>query len=117
MLLGDMAVVGSANMSQSSGSLVEAAIITDQSSIVSGVASFIEQLKKKTNRISTAKIAELCKIQVIRRGGVAPQGKRKNPVKRLGNQTWLVGVKDLVRDPPADEQRKIAIAAEKLELE
>jgi phosphatidylserine/phosphatidylglycerophosphate/cardiolipin synthase-like enzyme len=116
MLLGDMAVVGSANMSQSSGSLVEAAIITDQSSIVSGVASFIEQLKKKTNRISTAKIAELCKIEVIRRGGGAPQGKRKNPVKRLGNQTWLVGVKDLVREPPADEQRKIAIAAEKLEL-
>ena len=87
MLLDDIAVVGSANMSQSSGSLVEAAIITDQSSIVSGVASFIEQLKKKPNRLSSAKIAELCKIEVIRRGGLggAPQGKRKNPVKRLGN--------------------------------
>ena len=47
----------------------------------------------------------------------APQGKRKNPVKRLGNQTWLVGVKELMRQPPADEQRKIAQAAEKLELE
>ena len=119
ILLDDIAVVGSANMSQSSGSLVEAAIITDQSSIVSGVASFIEQLKKKPNRLSPAKIAELCKIEVIRRGGIGgvPKGKRKNPVKRLGNQTWLVGVKDLVREPPADEQHKIAQAANKLELE
>jgi hypothetical protein len=119
MLLDDVAVVGSANMSQSSGSLVEAAIITDQSSIVSGVASFIEQLKKKPSRLTSNKIAELCKIKVIRRGGFegdAP-GKRKNPIKRIGNQTWLIGVKELVRESPADEQRKIAQAASKLELE
>lgn len=119
MLLDDIAVVGSANMSQSSGSLVEAAIITDQSSIVAGVASFIEQLKKKPSRLTSVQIAELCKIEVIRRGGYkgAAQGKRKNPVKRLGNQTWLIGVHDLVRESPADEQRKIAQAASKLEVE
>lgn len=65
MLLDDIAVVGSANMSQSSGSLVEAAIITDQSSIVSGVASFIEQLKRARHRLTAPKIAELCKIEVL----------------------------------------------------
>lgn len=119
MLLDDIAVVGSANMSQSSGSLVEAAIITDQSSIVSGVASFIEQLKRARHRLTAPKIAELCKIEVLRRGvlGGTPKGKRKNPIKRLGNQTWLIGVRELVRQPTAEEQRRIAQAADKLDTE
>ena len=119
MLLDDIAVVGSANMSQSSGSMVEAAIITDQSSIVSGVASFIEQLKRASHRLTAPMIAELCKIEVVRRGGFGgtQQGKRKNPIKRLGNQTWLVGVREHVRQPTAEEQRRIVQAAEKLDTE
>jgi hypothetical protein len=119
MLLDDIAVVGSANMSQSSGSMVEAAIITDQSSIVSGVASFIEQLKRARYRLTAPMIAELCKIEAVRRGGFGgtQQGKRKNPIKRLGNQTWLVGVSEIVRQSDAQEQRRIAHAADKLETE
>lgn len=105
MLLGKYAVVGSANMSGSG--LTEAAVLSDEPTIRSGVASFIVQLSTRRSLLKKEHIEALCKIKVVRTGW--PNGKRKKPVRvrRLGNATWIVGVYDLVRDPSKDEQKHI----------
>jgi len=112
LLLGEVAVIGSGNMSNSSAdALVEAALMTNHASTVSGVASFIEQLAKQSEALTPSHIARLCKIKVIRRGGRGnPKGrqKRKTSLTRLGNRTWLVGVRELIRDPTPDEEKLIA---------
>jgi hypothetical protein len=105
MLIGKYAVVGSANMSGSG--LTEAAVLSDEPTIRSGVASFIAQLCTKKSRLDGEDIAALCKIEVVRTGW--PKGMPKKPIRipRLGNATWIVGVYDLKRDPAEDEQKRI----------
>ncbi len=103
-LFGKHAVVGSANMSASG--LIEASVITDSPVIASGVAAFIEMLSTKHSRLSTARIAELCAIKVIRAG--RPKGARKkNPVRQIGKSTWIVSVKELKNDPSERQQKRI----------
>ena len=112
LLLGDVAVISSGNMSNSSADgLVEAALLTDHASTVSGVASFIEQLVIQSVELDREAIDRLCGIHVIRRGGAKDQQRRKTRLTRLGNRTWLVGVRELVRTPAPDEQTMIAKAA------
>lgn len=115
--LDDVAVIGSSNMSTSSASgLVEAAVMTDHSSVVSGVASLIEQLIGQSDELDDLRITQLCKIKVVRRGGRggALHKRRVTKLAPLGSRTWLIGIRELVRDPPPDEQRMIARAAKAL---
>lgn len=117
LLLDDVAVISSGNMSNSSVTrLVEAGVMTDHSSTVAGVASFIEQLVAQSDELQANRIATLCKIKVVRKGGQARGGSKAHrpKVARLGNRTWLVGVRELVKDPPANEQRLIDRAMETL---
>jgi hypothetical protein len=118
LLFGDKAVVGSGNMSDSSANvLVEAGILSDHASIVSGVASLIEQLVQQSEPLDKKRVNQLCKIKVVRRGGrAAGRGKRRTSVKRLGNQTWLIGVWEMVREPRAVERILIKKAAKTLKL-
>lgn len=118
LLFGDKAVVGSGNMSNSSAkTLVEAGILSDHASIVSGVASLIEQLVRQSKPLDKKQIAKLCKIIVDRRGGRGGRsGKRKTRISHLGNRTWLIGVYELVREPRAKEQRLINDAKKNLKL-
>lgn len=96
MLLGNIAVIGSGNMSSSSERLVEAAVMTDSPTTVSAVASLIEQLRRQSTRLTAARVAALCAIPVVRRGGagVVPRTKRA-AIGELGNRTWIVGVYEL----------------------
>jgi hypothetical protein len=92
----------------SGSGLTEAAVLSDEPTIRSGVASFIAQLSTKRSLLEKEHIEALCKINVIRKGW--QNGKRKKMpfrVKRLGNATWIVGVYNLVRDPTMDEQKHI----------
>jgi hypothetical protein len=118
LLLDDVAIISSGNMSSSSESrMVEAALISDQGSIVAGVASLIEQLVKQSSPLDEKQIAELCKIKVIRRGGwsgARPQ-RRKTRIAKLGNRTWIVGVHELKDDPRPEEQRLIDQATRSLQ--
>jgi hypothetical protein len=118
LLLGDVAVISSGNMSGSSADgLVEAAVLSDHASTVSGVASFIEQLVQQSEELNRSRIDELCRIKVIRRGGhpfPISQARRRTRITRLGNRTWLIGVRELVRDPAPDEQKMIAKALKSL---
>lgn len=115
LLFGNTAVVGSANMSASSNGLVEAAVLSDESAVVSAVASLIEQLRREASRLTPSRLDALCRIEVIRRGRPPARGARRMPMmKRLGNRTWLVGLRELARDPNPTEQRAIDTATEKL---
>jgi hypothetical protein len=105
MLIGKYAVVGSANMSGSS--LTEAAVLSDEPTIRSGVASFIAQLCTKKNRLDSKAIDKLCEIKVVRKGWQKGLPKKGVRIRRLGNTTWIVGVYDLKRDPTEDEQKRI----------
>jgi hypothetical protein len=103
-LFGPHAIVGSANMSGSD--LIEASVVTDNPVITSGVAAFIEALSTKRHRLDAVRIEKLCGIEVIRKG--RPRGgKKPNPIRRVGNSTWILGAKGLKHDPGAKQQERI----------
>jgi hypothetical protein len=117
LLFDQVAIVGSGNMSTSSAdALVEAGVMTDQVGTVSGVASFIEQLIQQLDELQPQRIAALCRIKVVRRGyrGARERRKRTMKIEPLGNRTWLVGVRELARDPVPEEQEYIARASKLL---
>jgi hypothetical protein len=117
ILLDDVAIVGSGNMSSSSANgLIEAGVLTDNQSTVSGVASFIEQLLAQSTELHAKQLTNLCRIKVIRRGGWLPgtHRARKPKIRRLGCDTWLVGVRELVKESSADEEEKIERATRAL---
>ena len=118
MLLDDMAIIGSGNMSSSSDNrMVEAALISDHGSVVAGVASLIEQLVKQSSQLDEKQIVKLCQIKVIRRGGWngTRSKRRKTRIAKLGNRTWIVGVHELKYDPRPEEQRLIDRATRSLQ--
>ncbi len=117
MLLDNVAIIGSGNLSNSSADgLVEAGLMTDHPSTVAGVASLIEQLCHQSNELTEKNIAALCKIEVVRRGGrgLAHKRRKRAKISQLGNQTWLVGITDMSEDMPPDEQRMIDRATKTL---
>jgi hypothetical protein len=95
--------------SSSENRMVEAALISDHGSVVAGVASLIEQLVEQSSPLDKTRIAQLCKIKVIRQGGwigTRPRG-RKIRIAKLGNRTWIVDVRELKSAPKSTEQRSI----------
>jgi hypothetical protein len=117
LLLDDVAIIGSGNMSSSSEHrMVEAALVSDHGSVVAGVASPIEQLVKQSSPLDKKQIAQLCKIKVVRRrgGNGALSNRRKTRISKLGNQTWIVGLLELKQDPKPEEQRLIDRAQKQL---
>jgi hypothetical protein len=102
-LFGKHAIVGSANMSGSD--LIEASVITDSPVIVSGVAAFIEKLSTARTRLGSGDIENLCAIKVVRTGRFTRRPRTSNPVRRLGNATWILGVKE-VKGEPTERLRK-----------
>lgn len=117
LLMDNTAVVSSANMSRASAiTKVEAGLISDQPSIVAAVASLIEQLVQQSRELGAKDINRLCKIKVNRRGGrqLGRRTKRKAKIDKLGNNTWLIGLRGLVREPSPQEQRLIDSAITKI---
>lgn len=108
MLLDDRAVIGSGNMSESSQStLVEAAVLTDAISIVSGVAALIAQLEQQSKRLDKRGLKTLAKIKVARRRfGPARKGapSKLPKITNLGTRTWLIGVVEYDRKLSKTEQ-------------
>ena len=108
LLLDEIAVIGSGNMSQSSlTELVEAGVMTDHASTAAAAASFIEQLKTQSTELSEKQVATLCRIKVVRGGSrpfVGTDRTKKPRIGRLGTSTWLVSVREIKRLPPAQER-------------
>jgi hypothetical protein len=104
-LFGKHAIVGSANMSGSD--LIEASVVTDSPVIVSGVAAFIKKLSTARTKLNAREIGKLCAIEVVRTGRFTGKQRTSNPVRRLGNATWILGVKELKEDPTKRQQKRI----------
>ena len=113
LLMDGVAVVGSGNMSKSSRSkLVEAALMTDSSTVVSGVASLIGQLVTQSSKLGKEAIDKLCKIEVVRHGGGGGGPKEKRPkIAPLGNRSWLIGVSEEAK--LTDEENELVAQATK----
>jgi hypothetical protein len=104
-LFGKHAIVGSANMSASD--LIEASVMNDSPVIVSGVAAFIKKLSTAQTRLNAREIGKLCAIEVVRTGRFKGRQRTSNPVRRLGNATWILGVKEMKEDPTERQQKRI----------
>jgi hypothetical protein len=87
-------VIGSANVSGSSAErLLEAAVVTDDSSIVSAARKFVFALRGRSTRLQEPELKRLLKIPVVKgaRGG----GKRKPPViNPEPGAIWIAGTFD-----------------------
>jgi hypothetical protein len=106
LALGNTAVIGSANISESSeGDLIEAAVVTTSPSLVSGIKSFVFQLAENGAVVDQAFLSRISKLPVVRRCG--PGGKRSSRLNigALGGSTWIVGVHELADDAyPAEHE-------------
>jgi hypothetical protein len=95
MLFDRVVIIGSANLSQTSmDSLVEAAVLTDQPSVVSVARSFLQQLQDKSQRIDQDFIDHICSLEVQRAGWGKHRRKkdRKTLINLVSSRTWLVSL-------------------------
>lgn len=97
MVLGRVAVVGSANMSEASAShLVEAAVITDDARAVAGVRVFVEQLSQNADIVDKSFLDRIAELPVRDR----PRGsRRRKSVVLREPRAWFVSL------APLDEER------------
>jgi hypothetical protein len=105
LLLGGTAVIGSANLSDASAtSLVEAAWVTDAPAAVGMATSLVQQLISQAKIIDRPFLDRILKIEVKAHskpvGGTAKPKKVQIP-KHL---TWIVGVHELVKEFPAEQE-------------
>jgi len=106
MLFDDTAVVGSANLSQSSADdLIEGAMITDNPQMVASVAKFFESLKGVSDKVDAAFIKRIKQIEVVRRGNSSKK-RRSVHTRRSSSKVWILGTSDLDDDAyPAERKR------------
>ena len=115
LVLGRVAVVGSANMSISSAStLDEAAIVTDDARAVAGVRTLVEQLAEGADRVDAKFLARIDKITVRapRRGST-----RRRAVTVRGPRAWLISVSPLDDDKHEAENELVEAERERAEKE
>lgn len=103
------AVIGSANLSKESEKRTEAALLTDQPTVVSAARLLIDTFKEDGEIVDEAFINRISKLPVTKRTKVTGSSKRKgmdDPAPR----TWLVGLK-----PAQEKEEEITIAQQGLE--
>jgi hypothetical protein len=90
LLCGDTAIVGSANVSESSKNLLtEVAVLTDRADIVSPVRAFLNNLATVgSDHIDEAFLRRISAIKVTRRGRAFGRRKHKRP-RLLESQSWM----------------------------
>lgn len=95
MLLDGVAVVGSANISQSSErSLIEVALLTDNPAVVSATRNFLQKLQDHSTLIDQSFIRRISSLEVVRSAGRRFYLSKKPRLKIKLNtpRTWLVSV-------------------------
>ena len=111
LLLDGTAVIGSANLSHSSAyAMIEVAWVTDQPATVGMANSLLEQLKSQAEPIDERFLKRITKLEVSPRRAFV---KRNNGERFVVPKhcTWLIGVRELVRDRP-EEQAAIEAGSE-----
>ncbi|MEX1098014.1 MAG: phospholipase D-like domain-containing protein [Planctomycetales bacterium] len=126
MLFDDVAVVGSANLSQASRSkLIEAGIITDEPTAVATARRFIEQLAEQSESIDKAFLDRIGRIEVrppVR--GIVSKRKPRLKLNEDEPQLWLAGLHRINYDDETqaqlsrwDEEATEAISDPEVEFE
>lgn len=103
------AVIGSANLSKESERRTEAALLTDQPTVVSAARLLIDRLKNEGKAVDEGFIERICKLPVTMRPHPIPGQKAKtkdDPVPR----SWLVGLK-----PVEEKEEEKAVVEEGME--
>jgi hypothetical protein len=105
ILLNDKAVIGSANMSESSATdLIEASLLTDQPAIVAIAQSFVNQLSARAEELDEKKLERLLTIKVVKR---VPRYRTATVQPKLvarHHRTWVVGTKELAKEFPKEQE-------------
>lgn len=88
-VVGDNAIVGSANWSASSEQkLIESVIMTDHIKIVSGISALIARLEDESTLLDAAAIEALLKIPVKRRPIWGKAVRKRDPIETKILMTW-----------------------------
>ena len=117
--LGGTAVIGSANLSETSArpSTVEAAWVSDSPTAVGMATSLINQLTVQARAIDASFLERILKIKVIAHPRAKGKRRKPAPVKVRKPRTWTVGVHELIKDYPAEQmaiEAGTAIAEDKV---
>jgi hypothetical protein len=102
------AVIGSANISQSStGRLLEAAVVTDNMSLVSAARNVLAQLRLQSRKLDEKALRALLRIRVVRRGYPKRRRRGRLPViKPVAGTTWLAATCDLNEERYKHEEQQ-----------
>jgi len=115
LLLDEIAVVGSANLSASSrDTLIEAGLVTDHPRTVGMVAAFLKQLQQISDRVDGRFLKRVSQIKVNRTFFEHANGRRE--INVMQPRIWLVSVTQLsdklYEDERADAERGLEKAEE-----
>jgi hypothetical protein len=114
LLLNEKAIIGSANVSgMSASNLVEAALLTDQPSVVAMAQALVGQLASQAILLTEKRLNSLLEIDVIRRPVQRGSLKRRPKTIEKKYRTWVVGTTEILKDLPED-QDVVESAAEKM---
>lgn len=103
LVLGGVAVIGSANLSLASASdKVEAAWVTDRPAAVGAACAFVRELAGRSAPIGRPFLDRILGLEVTREGGHGSRKRKGLEVTPRGHRTWLVGVSELTRDYPEE---------------
>ena len=109
LLLDDVAVIGSANLSSSSANeLVEAAILTDHPAAVATTRAFIEAVMKKAAPVDGKDLVRLGSIKVNRRflRATVRAAAKQVSIPVAAHRTWLASVTRLDESRFEDESER-----------
>lgn len=102
LVLGGTAIIGSANLSATSETRVEAAWVSDHPTAVSMASSLVESLIEQAEEIDPEFLERIKAIEVLKKpwtGG----GIHKKPKVRLHRpRIWIIGVYELTREFPSE---------------
>ncbi|MDT4969390.1 MAG: hypothetical protein QOJ64_4127 [Acidobacteriota bacterium] len=116
LVLDDLAVIGSANLSASSAnSLVEAAILTDHPAAVATTRAFIETAKTNATPLDSGYLRRIGSIKVNREfvRAISRRGDKTKGIRVREHRTWIVNVSLLDESRFEDEREKAERGREK----
>lgn len=113
LVMGTKALVGSANLSQSSATqLREASLLTSRPVVVSQAKAFVHLAKSEATEVDEDFLAHACALKVTKRK--ARGQPRRKKWKKLGSRFWIVRVYEIESDRYVKEEEYVDQAAVKL---
>lgn len=114
LLLNEKAIIGSANVSGASAtSLIEAALLTDQPTVVAMAQALVGQLASQATQLTEKQIDRLLQIDVVRRPVQRGTSRPRPQINEERHRHWVVGTTEILHDVPED-QEVVESAAERM---